>query len=462
MSLKGRLLIVDDEPLKQAVMQEHLSQEGFIVEIHNNPLDAEKAVASTHYDVILTDIRMPGLDGISFLRNIKEKDPNQAVIVMTAFGTVETAIEAMKQGAYDYLQKPFNTEELILKLDRLMNHKKVVEENQKLRQQLGHGKTETKLIGKSAAIRDVLAKIHILADVDSNVLIEGDSGTGKECVAHLIHESSFRNSSPFVAVSCASLPSELIESELFGHEEGSFTGASKQRVGRFEQANRGTVFLDDVDDIPLDLQVKLLRVIQERELERIGGEAAINVNFRLIAASKKNLAHLVEEGKFREDLYFRLNIVPVYLPPLKYRREDIPLLCTHFIDKLTMRLNRPNPQIDKEVLDEFTNYDWPGNVRELENVIERMLVLSRNGHLTTEQLPKDFYHSKTSAVTVQTEYLEKIDMSETISNMEDQLIQWAMAKANRSLTKAASLLSIPRSSLQYKVSRLNSRNKRNE
>jgi DNA-binding NtrC family response regulator len=462
MSFKGRLLIVDDEPLKLDVMQEHLSQEGFIVDIHNNPLDAEKAVSNTSYDVILTDIRMPGLDGISFLKNIKEKTPNQAVIVMTAFGTVETAIEAMKQGAYDYLQKPFSTEELILKLDRLMNHKKIVEENQKLRQQLGHDRTETKLVGKSAAIRDILARIHILADVDSNVLIEGGSGTGKECVARLIHESSFRSSGSFVAVSCASLPSELIETELFGHEAGSFTGASKKRVGRFELANGGTIFLDDVDDIPLNIQVKLLRIIQEHKLERIGGEATINVNFRLIAASKKNLTSLVEEGKFREDLYFRLNIVPIYLPPLKYRREDIPLLCNHFMEKLTRHFNRPNPQVDEEVLEKFITYDWPGNVRELENVIERMLVLSKNGHLKTELLPKNFFTSNVSAVTVQTEYLDEIDISEAVSNVEDQLVQWALTKANGNLAKAASLLNIPRSSLQYKVTKLSSRNQQND
>jgi DNA-binding NtrC family response regulator len=457
-SFKGRLLIVDDEPLKQAVMKERLSQEGFLVDIHNNPLDAEKAASNTHYDVILTDIRMPGLDGISFLRNIKRKNLNQAVIVMTAFGTVETAIAAMKQGAYDYLQKPFSTEELILKLDRLMNHRKIAEENQKLRQQLELDRTETKLIGKSTAIRDVLTKIHILADVSSNVLIEGKSGTGKECVARLIHESSFRSSSPFIAVSCAALPSELIETELFGHEEGSLTGASKKRVGRFELANGGTIFLDDVDDIPQHIQVKLLRVIQEHEFERIGGETTISVNFRLIAASKNNLARLVEQGKFREDLYFRLNIVPIYLPPLKYRKEDIPLLCNHFLDKLTIRFNQANPQIDEEVMDKFMSYDWPGNVRELENVIERMLVLSKDGRLKTEQLPKNFHHLKTSVVMVQTEYLEKIDLSETVLNVEDHLVQWALTKANGNLARAASLLNIPRSSLQYKVSKHSSRN----
>lgn len=462
MSYKCRLLIVDDEPLKQAVMKEHLSQEGFAVDIHSNPLDAAKAIPNNNYDVILTDIRMPGLDGISFLRSIKEKNPNQAVIVMTAYGTVETAIEAMKQGAYDYLQKPFSTEELILKLARLMNYKNIVEENQTLRKQLGHLATETKLIGESAAIRELLSKIHTLAAVDSNVLIHGESGTGKECVARLIHESSVRCKGQFIAVSCASLPRELIEAELFGYEQGAFTGASRQRIGRFELANGGTIFLDDVDDIPMDLQVKLLRVIQERKFERIGSEKTLSVNFRLVAASKKNLDSLVKEGKFREDLYFRLNIIPVYLPPLRHRKDDIPLLCEYFMNRFAVRLNRPNPQIDEDVIAKLVSYNWPGNVRELENVIERMLVLSKNGHLKTEQLPKNFYRSKTSVVTVEPEYIEEIDLPETVSNVEDQLVQWALTKANGNLAKAASLLNIPRSSLQYKVSKLSSRNQQTD
>ena len=239
MSRKVRLLIIDDEPIKRVVMEDQLREEGFIVDAYDNPLAAADTLTRNTYDVILTDIRMPGLDGISFLRKIKDKDPNQAVILMTAFGTVETAIEAMKLGAYDYLQKPFSTEELILKVDRLMNYRNIIEENQALRKQLGHDRTETKLIGKSVAIKDILSKIHTLASVDSNVLIHGSSGTGKECVARLIHESSVRSKGPFIVVSCASLPSELIEAELFGYEEGSFTGASKQRIGRFELANGG-------------------------------------------------------------------------------------------------------------------------------------------------------------------------------------------------------------------------------
>ncbi|MHC4110531.1 MAG: sigma-54-dependent transcriptional regulator [Planctomycetota bacterium] len=455
MAQKVKLMIVDDEPIKRVVMEEQLKDEGFIVDAYDNPLDADKALSSNSYDVILTDIRMPGLDGISFLKKIKNKNPAQAVIVMTAFGTVDTAIEAMKQGAYDYLQKPFSTEELILKLDHLMNYKNIVEENLALRKQLGHDKAETKLIGRSAAIRDILNKIHTLASVDSNVLIHGDTGTGKECVARLIHESSVRSNGPFVAVSCASLPGELIEAELLGHEPGAFTGANKQRIGRFELANRGTLFLDDVDDIPLDLQVKLLRVIQERKFERIGGEATISVNFRLIAASKKNLDSLVAEGKFREDLYFRLNIIPLYLPPLQHRRDDIPLLCEYFLNKLADRLNRPNSQIDEDVMAKLIDYNWPGNVRELENIIERMLVLSKDGHIKIDLFPPEFFESSTPPVTVRTDYLDQVDLQKTITNIEEQLLRWALSKADGNLAKAAVLLNIPRSSLQYKISKLN-------
>lgn len=455
---KARLLILDDEPIKRVVMEDQLREEGFIVDAYDNPLAADDALAKNIYDVILTDIRMPGLDGISFLKEIKKKNPNQAVIVMTAFGTVETAIEAMKLGAFDYLQKPFSTEELILKLDRLINYRNIIEENQALKKQLGHNKTETKLIGRSPAMRDILNKIHIVASVDSNILIHGDSGTGKECVARLIHESGVRSKGPFIAVSCASLPSELFETELFGHEEGAFTGASKQRIGRFELANGGTIFLDDVDDIPLDLQVKLLRVIQERELERIGSEVTLSINFRLIAASKKNLASLVEDGQYREDLYFRLNIIPLYLPPLRDRKADIPLLCEYFMDRFAIRLNPSDIRIDEEVITKLTNYSWPGNVRELENIIERMLVLSKDGHITIDQLPEEFFEPDASAVTIHTDYIDQIDLPKTVTDIECQLVRWALTKAEGNLAKAASLLNIPRSSLQYKVSKLGSPN----
>jgi transcriptional regulator with PAS, ATPase and Fis domain len=254
------------------------------------------------------------------------------------------------------------------------------------------------------------------------------------------------------------LPSELIEAELFGYEKGAFTGASKRRTGRFELSNGGTIFLDDVDDIPLDLQVKLLRVIQERQFERIGSEITLNVNFRLIAASKKNLASLVENGQFREDLYFRLNIIPLYLPRLCDRKADIPLLCKYFMDRFAIRLNYSGVKIDKEVIEKLTQYSWPGNVRELENIIERMLVLSKDGCITKDQLPEEFFEPDVSAVTIRTDYIDQIDLSQTMNHIECQLVRWALAKAEGNLSKASSLLSIPRSSFQYKVSKLDSNN----
>lgn len=456
MSHKVKLLILDDEPIKRIVMEEQLRERGFEVDAYDNPLDAKKVLSSKSYDVILTDIRMPGLDGISFLKEIRNSNPNQAVIVMTAFGTVETAIEAMKLGAFDYLQKPFSTEELILKLDRLMSYRNIMEENQTLRKQLGHNKAETKLIGKSAPMKELLSKIHTLASVDSNVLIQGDSGTGKECVARLIHESSVRSNGPFIAVSCAALPSELIEAELFGYEQGAFTGAIKQRTGRFELADGGTIFLDDVEDIPLDMQVKLLRVIQERRFERIGSEVTLDVNFRLISATKKSLISLVEHGQFREDLYFRLNIIPVYLPPLRDRKADIHLLCKYFMDRFALKLNLSDPRIDEQVVASLINYGWPGNVRELENVIERMLVLSKNGdgHITMDELPDDFLKPHVSTVAIRTDHIDQVDLPRTVSDVECRLVQWALAKADGNLVKAAALLNIPRSSLQYKISKL--------
>jgi len=458
MARKTKLLVVDDEPMKREVMTDQLMEAGYVVHPFDNAIDAEKAFMNGTYDVVLSDIRMPGVDGLTFLKNIKERKPDQAVIIMTAFATVETAIEAMKLGAHDYLQRPFSTEELMLKLDRLMNYKDVVEENLKLRRRLGHDRAETKLVGNSAPMREILSQIRVLAAVDSNVLIHGNSGTGKECVARLIHESSPRSGGRFVAVSCASLPGELIEAELFGYEEGAFTGASKDRVGRFELANGGTIFLDDVDDIPLDLQVKLLRVIQEHTLERIGGEVTLSVNFRLIAATKKDLASLVKAGAFREDLYFRLNIVPVCLPLLRHRKEDIPLLCEHFMDDYAVRLNRPGAKMDPEVMNKMMQYAWPGNVRELENHIERMLVLSQDGNITTDLLPQEFLVPDTELVTVRTDNVDSVDLPKTIAAVEDHLVRWALAKSNGNLAKAASLLNIPRSSLQYKTSKLSESN----
>src|SRR3990172_9421848 len=326
MKTEGRkLLIVDDELVKRTVMGEELSTVGYDVTLAANPLEAESILVKKMIDAVITDLRMPGQDGLSFLRTIKSRQPDQAVIVMTAYGTVDSAVEAMKLGAFDYLQKPFATEELILKLDRLFRYRQLAEENKDLRRQISSTRAETRFIGQSDAAREVLSKIHAVSGTDTTVLIQGESGTGKELVARIIHESSYRSKGPFVSVACAALPETLIESELFGHEPGAFTGAGARRLGRFELSHTGTLFLDDVDDTPTAVQVKLLRVLQERRFERLGSEQSINVNIRLIAATKHNLRRLVDDGKLREDLYYRLNVIPVYLPPLRERMEDLPL-----------------------------------------------------------------------------------------------------------------------------------------
>ena len=318
---KTKILIVDDEPLKRSILEDELSEAGYVVATAANPLEAEPLLAKDSFDVILTDLRMPGQDGLAFLGELKQRWPRQAVIVMTAYGTVETAVEAMKLGAFDFLQKPFSTEELLLKLDMLFRYEQLASENEELRRQLAPQLEQTRLVGNSEATRTVLARIHAVAGSDTTVLIDGESGTGKELAARMIHSTSWRASGPFVAVSCAALPEGLVEAELFGHETGAFTGATRQRIGRIELAHGGTLFLDDVEDIPLEVQVKLLRVLQERSLERVGGEQVIRVNIRVIAATKRSLPAMVAAGQFRADLFYRLNVIPLHLPPLRERRR---------------------------------------------------------------------------------------------------------------------------------------------
>jgi DNA-binding NtrC family response regulator len=333
---RAKILIVEDEALKRSILQDELTTAGYSVVTATSPLEAEPALAEACFDVVLTDLRMPGQDGLSFLRELKTKRPDQPVIVMTAYGTVDTAVEAMKLGAFDYLQKPFSTEALLLKLNKVLQYEKLAQENEGLRQQLSRQRQETRIIGRSEAIRKVLSRIHAVAGTDTTVLIQGESGTGKELAARMIHETSVRTSGPFIGVSCAALPTELVEAELFGHEAGAFTGATKRRIGRIELAHGGTLLLDDVDDIPLGVQVKLVRVLQERTLERVGSEQPVRVNIRIIAATKSDLSVLVAAGRFREDLFYRLSVVPLKMPPLRERMEDVPLLVAHFADKCAL------------------------------------------------------------------------------------------------------------------------------
>lgn len=449
-----RLLIVDDEPIKRQVMAEELEASGYQVRVAVNPLEAEPLLQKEYFDVVVTDLRMPGEDGLSFLRRLRQERPEQAVIVMTAFGTVDSAVEAMRLGAYDYLQKPFSTEELMLKLDRLLRAEGLREENEALRRQLRCPRSETRLVGRSQAIRSVLAQVHAVSNTDTTVLVEGESGTGKELVARLVHETSHRREGPFVAVNCAALPGELVEAELFGHEAGAFTGAVRRRLGRFELAHGGTLFIDDVDDIPPQVQVKLLRVLEQRTFERVGSERSIRVNIRLVAAAKRNLSALVASGAFRDDLFYRLNVVPIYLPPLRDRREDIPALVEHFLEQAALRANKPHISISPQVLERLCRYGWPGNVRELRHLIERLVTMVASDRIEVSDLPTLEEPQPASApVSVHLSSCERLDLQRTLQEVEDRILRWALLKAQGNLARAAELLGIPRSTLQYKVAK---------
>ncbi|MBT3381225.1 MAG: sigma-54-dependent Fis family transcriptional regulator [Lentisphaerae bacterium] len=449
------ILIVDDQPLKLLVLEEGLREAGYVVETAGSPIEARPILGKANFDVVLSDLRMPGQDGLSFLRDLKEANPEQAVIVMTAYGTVATAVEAMKIGAFDYLQKPFSAQELMLKLLRLEEYRRLAAENRCLRDELSRPRLETKLIGCCAPMRKVFERIHAVAGLDTTVLVQGETGTGKELVARSIHETSHRSSAPFVAVSCAALPKDLVESELFGHEAGAFTGATKRRLGRFESARGGTIFLDDVDDIPAQAQVKLLRVLQEGTIERIGGGQPIRINVRVISATKQPLAPLVESGGLRQDLYYRLNVVPLHVPPLRDRREDIPLLIQHFIGRFSLRMNRNQLSITPGAISLLRAHDWPGNVRELEHVVERMAALSPTGELSEDDVPELLSpRNADSIVSLSFEGIEEIDMTAVLQATEARFIQWALANTDGNVAQAADLLNTPRSTFQYRLSKL--------
>lgn len=455
MATSPSLLIVDDEEIKTVVLQDSLTEAGYEVDLAHNAQTALRFLQDRRYDVILTDIRMPGMDGLSFLRQVREQHPEQAFLVMTAFASVDAAVQAMKLGAFDFMQKPFSSEELILKLDRLINFNGLRQENRTLKQRLALSRQEPELIGQSPAIRQVLDKIHMVAANDSTVLIEGESGTGKNIVAQLIHESSQRANGEFLTVSCASLPDTLIEAELFGHEAGAFTGAAKQRQGRFEVASGGTLFLDDVDDVPMPMQVKLLRALQERRIERVGSATPIAIDIRLIAASKLDLRKLVMEGNFREDLYYRLNVIPIYLPPLRERREDIPLLATHFLNRHASRQGRDTPTLTREALEVISSYTWPGNVRELEHYTEQLMALSSGDILDVDDLPSlRPLRENADPLELNLEHQTQVDLQDVLAQTEARIVEWALRKSVGNLAHAAELLMIPRSTLQYRLTKL--------
>lgn len=382
------ILVVDDEPGMCHILKRMLTDEGYTVYTANNGGDALKLVAQDPPDAAMLDIRMPGMDGLEILSRIKEESPETAVIMMTAFGTVETAVQAMKRGAYEYITKPFNNDEVLHIVGNAIERKRLLDRTRYLAKQLEEQQGVEGLIGDSYPMQKLFTLVKKAAPTDSTILILGESGTGKELVARAIHNLSERKEEKFLAINCGALPRELIESELFGYEKGAFSGAHQRKIGLFESADGGTLFLDEIGDLPMELQVKLLRALEQREIRRIGSVTDKAVDVRVIAATNRDLKENVQAGAFREDLYYRLSIVDIPLPPLRDRNEDIPQLADHFISRFNQKMNRSVEGIEPEALKRLMNYSWPGNVRELENLIQRCMVLRESGVISIEDLPE--------------------------------------------------------------------------
>lgn len=455
--MKNKILIVDDEKLMRVSLEDKLTKEGYAVNSLSNAVEGIKLLQSTNFDAVITDLRLPRMDGIDFLREIKKASPDTVVIIMTAYGSIENAVTAMKEGAYDYVTKPFSLEELTIKLQKALKHKDTIAENIMLKQRVLSQYGYDNMIGRGEGMKRVFEIISTVSNRDTTILIQGESGTGKELTAGAIHYNSNRRDGPFIKVSCAALNKEILESELFGHEKGSFTGAIKTRRGRFELADGGTIFLDDVDDIPLEMQVKLLRVLQEREFERVGGEETIPVNVRVICATKKDLKKLVQEGSFRQDLYYRLHVVTVQLPPLRERKEDIPLLVTYFIKKYTTHQRVSVNSISQETLNLLLLYNWPGNIRELENVIEHAVAFCTSDTIIPKNLPGNLLERETPSgiFPIELSTIDSIDLQETLSEAERKLLFWAYQKTNGNQVRMSEILRIPRTTLQNKLVKYN-------
>lgn len=453
-SNKPLVLVADDEPSMRTNIMEILAEEGLDFLEAEDGIQALKLASEHDPELLLVDIKMPGMSGIEVLKSIKKTYPELPVIVFTAFGSNERPIEAMKMGAFDYIEKPFDIEEFLLVIRRALDHHSLVREVQSLRSkvQLEENTESTvpsgdRLIGSSGKMQEILKMIGRVAPTDTTVLLQGESGTGKELIANAIQRHSNRSEFPFIKINCGALPEPLLESELFGHEKGSFTGAIKTRLGRFELADKGTIFLDEVDTLLQSIQVKLLRILQNLTFEKVGGEKTQTVDVRIIAATNQNLEELVERGKFREDLYYRLNVLHITVPPLREHTEDISQLTEHFLKKY--RSDR-NIMISKEAMNQLMDYHWPGNVRELENVIQRAVVLTMGDIITKNDLP---FTMTTIRESVTESYLEddKLPFKDIIQRVEKDLIMEALDRTNGNQTMAADLLDINRRLLYSKM-----------
>jgi DNA-binding NtrC family response regulator len=440
-----RIFVVDDERILRVTISDDLRDEGHEVEEFSNPISALVKLKGTRPDLIITDLSMPEMDGMEFLKKVKALDSDIHVIMITAFSTVSTAVEAMKHGAFDYIEKPFNSEKLALIIERIKTFRKIHKENEDLKEILERKFDFSSFVGTGEKIEEIFSLIKIISNKDTSVLLQGDTGTGKELLTNIIHYNSHRKDKPFVKVSCAVLSREIFESELFGHVKGAFTGAVEDKIGRFELANSGTLYLDDIDDVPLDLQVKLLRALEEREIERLGDNKTIKIDLRLIASTKKNLKQMVEEGSFREDLYYRINVFPIRIPALRERSDDIEPLIKHFIKYYT---GCKTIHLEDEAKEILRSYPFPGNVRELRNLSERLSLIISDDVVVASDIPSEIRFPSTKQLELS--YANK-GLNDIMEDLEIRVLGDALSKSHGNKAKAAEMLRLPVSTFKSKL-----------
>jgi DNA-binding NtrC family response regulator len=443
------ILIVEDEAKMRRLLELNLGEDGFTTFSAGDAESGLKLLREHAIDLVVTDLKLPGMNGLEFLQTVKRQSAAMPVVVMTAFGSVETAVEAMKAGASDYVLKPFSLTEMRMVIRKELDVRNLREENRSLREALGKRYSHPNIVARSAKMQEVLATVERVAPTNSTVLLGGESGVGKDLIARAIHEKSRRASGPFLKINSTAIPENLLESELFGFEKGAFTGAAASKPGKFELADKGTLFLDEIGDVPPVTQVKLLRVLQEREFERLGGTKTIKVDVRLIAATNRDLRAALEEGTFREDLYYRLNVVPIDIAPLRERKEDIPELANLFITRFAGDSGKPVESISPEAMKILVNYHWPGNVRELQNIVERACALAKGSVLEPADIHLDVRPAKASNGT--SGFLPD---GMTLEQWEDEMVQEALRRANGNKSQAARLLGLSRNALRYRLSKI--------
>lgn len=451
----ARILIVEDDRNTLSGLVEILSQEGYDVEGVDGARKALKKLGKEPFEVLLTDLKMPSMDGMELYERSLPIAPEMKTIVMTAYSSIKDAVEAMKRGVYEYLTKPLDLEELFVILEKAIGEQKLLRENVVLKKQVQSTYSFENIVGKSDVMQQIFSIIVKVARTDSTILVRGESGTGKELVARAIHYNSPRAKKPLIEISCASFPETLLESELFGYEKGAFTGAEGQKKGRFELAEGGTIFLDEIGDISENVQVKLLRVLQERQITRLGGTETVDVDVRVITATNRNLEKAMEEGRFREDLYYRLNVIPIVLPPLRARRDDIPLLLEHFVKKVSLANKRTPPSVASEAVQACIEYDWPGNVRELENAIENAVVLGDGSTILPDHMPFGLF--RRAGIESKSDFLRNSGptFKDKIEVAEKLIFQAAIETAGGNKSEAAKVLDISLRTMRYKIKKYN-------